>query len=377
MKRVLPPPPSSPKGKEEEEDSDDDEAVLIPTTTAVVHKKPKRVDAGRDARRSFYGHLFPLVVDVIVALATCGGQFKLEQREIALRFLIDGSDVQKRDIVFHNAQELVDRLVRTTPATIQFGGIFLGSLNDPGRKQERYLCTKDGCSAYGQFCIDVDMEDYGALRDGICKCPPYTVCNRCWHALLEPGRELLDYVLRDVMGFKAILYVFSGRRGYHVWVLDKRVTMWTAYQRASVTHRLQNLVWTDEYIAQVAYRKLWPSFELNLLRNNPCQTYAEDWALLEPYKRPQEMEKIKRDAVLTALNFKLDRPVSEDVTHLVKLMLVLHQETGYFTIPIPPPGGDNPFNPDSDSLRSTHISTHMMNLFSKHVRKAVDIAYGV
>lgn len=357
MKRVPPPPPRSPKGKEEE----------------AIQKRPKRADPDRDARRRFYAHLFPLVVDVIVDLATCGGQFKLEQREIALRFLIDGSDVQKRDVVFHNARELVDYLVRTTPATVQFGGIFLGSLDDPGRRRERYLCTKDGCSAYGQYCIDVDMEDYGALREGICTCAPYTVCNRCWHALLEPGRELLDYVLREVMGFKAIVYVYSGRRGYHVWVLDRRVIMWTAYQRAAVTQRLQNLVWTDEYIAQVAYKKLWPAFERHLLR----RSYAADWALLEPYKRPHEMERIRRDAVLKALNYKLDRPVSEDVTHLVKLMLVLHQKTGHFTIPLPPPGDkERLFNPDTDSMRSAHLSAHMMRLCGKRVRKAIDIAYG-
>lgn len=362
-------PPRSPKGKEEADDED------------YNLKRLKRVEEKRSKeeyfmRSRFYSGLFSRVLDVIISLATCGGQFELRRREIAFRYNIDGVDTMTRNDVFNTREELMGKLIKSAPSTVMFGGIFLGSLNDPRRVRERFLCTKDGCSAYGQFCIDVDMDDYhrDGIRNGVCHCPKYTVCNACWAAIMEPGRAVLDYLLRTVMGFKAIFYVFSGRRGYHVWVLDRRVVTWTADQRGVVINRLQNLMWDDEQVADVVYDLLWPPFEKHYFKN-PRQPFKCDWELLEGCTHPRDIARIKRKAVFTTLYPRLDLPVSKDVTHLIKLPLVLHHSTAFFTMPLPSPGHHQRFEPDTDSIRATDISTGMILNFSTPIRRALEIAY--
>ena len=74
----------------------------VPTVQDTDAEKRVQLKRNRDdraLRKRFYTHLFPRVSDVIVDLATCGGQFKLHQCEITMWFNIDGHDVQKRDVV--------------------------------------------------------------------------------------------------------------------------------------------------------------------------------------------------------------------------------------------------------------------------------------
>lgn len=49
-------------------------------------------------------------------------------------------------------------------------------------------------------------------------------------------------VLRDILqnefGFKHILFVYSGRRGIHIWVCDKRARQLTDAQRKAIVDYL-------------------------------------------------------------------------------------------------------------------------------------------
>lgn len=74
------------------------------------------------------------------------------------------------------------------------------------------------------FDVDIDAYDVahaaagaGALARRCCS--GAALCARCW-PLLACAAELLDAVLRRHLALARILYVFSGRRGVHVWVCD-------------------------------------------------------------------------------------------------------------------------------------------------------------
>lgn len=365
----------------ENEDLDRDKLREKEISAALEkHALEKRKHNDRAVRKRFYAHLFAQVVDTLVDLATCGGQFKLSQCEISMRFHIDGSEVQKRDVVFHTAKELLDRLVYSVPMDIHMGGIFLGALEDPKRTEERYLCTKAGAAAYGPFCVDVDMNDYApprckyTVRDGICMCAPDRVCNTCWRVVLEPGRAVLHMLLKKVFGFKAIFYVFSGRRGYHAWVLDQRVVRWTSYQRTTVINRLQNMK-DDLEMSNVVFDMLEPFFDYYLAKNKR-QPFKELWEGMVYVADQRKMRQLKKEAVLETLYPKFDLNVSRDPTHLIKFPLVLHQTTGFFTLTIPPPGRKSrAFNPEKDALTARDLSEKDMHVSVQPIKEALRIAY--
>lgn len=45
---------------------------------------------------------------------------------------------------------------------------------------------------------------------------------------------IMKYILEERFGFKQLLFVFSGRRGIHIWVCDKRARQLTDSQRKAI-----------------------------------------------------------------------------------------------------------------------------------------------
>jgi DNA primase catalytic subunit len=63
--------------------------------------------------------------------------------------------------------------------------------------------------------LDVDMNDYKEIK--FCGCN--SICPECW-VYMQCAMEILDSLLRRGFGFTSLLYVFSGHRGFHAWILD-------------------------------------------------------------------------------------------------------------------------------------------------------------
>jgi DNA primase small subunit len=81
-----------------------------------------------------------------------------------------------------------------------------------------------------ELVFDIDMTDYDSIRR--C-CSGGSICKRCW-AFIAAAVEVLDEAIRDQYGYKHLLWVYSGRRGIHLWISDKEALELTDEQRKAI-----------------------------------------------------------------------------------------------------------------------------------------------
>jgi len=81
-----------------------------------------------------------------------------------------------------------------------------------------------------ELVFDIDMTDYDSIRT--C-CSGAGICHRCW-AFISAAVTTLDTAIRDQFGFQRLLWVYSGRRGIHLWISDKEAMELTDEQRRAV-----------------------------------------------------------------------------------------------------------------------------------------------
>lgn len=81
-----------------------------------------------------------------------------------------------------------------------------------------------------ELVVDVDLDDYHEL--GICA-SSLPDCDKNW-PMVAIALDVVRNLLEEVFGFKHILPVYSGRRGGHLWVLDKRAMNLTDDQRQAI-----------------------------------------------------------------------------------------------------------------------------------------------
>lgn len=189
--------------------------------------------------RGFYQNLYP--IDAVVALLTCGGRFPLENVRFGFRY---GEHCFQRYETFasradaeawmrHMEFPMEESIKKVIPLRFFSRDALL-----------RYITEKAPDTINVQFpedarplVFDIDISDFVVPREH-CACPPKSVCNVCWGEIMRPAMRKAKSLLEDLMGFEQVQFIFSGRKGFHIWVTDPRVWSFDLNARKNFLDRL-------------------------------------------------------------------------------------------------------------------------------------------
>ena len=81
-----------------------------------------------------------------------------------------------------------------------------------------------------ELVFDIDMTDYDPIRT--C-CSGADICKRCW-AFISAAVQVIHAAIKTQFGYEHLLWVYSGRRGIHLWISDKEAMALTDDQRKAI-----------------------------------------------------------------------------------------------------------------------------------------------
>ena len=355
---------------------------------------------------SYYTDVAPF--DVLCELLTRNNAYQLQHREIsfeierrtAVATLAKTDSFYKRKLVFADAADWRKQVLQqqSSAAVLKFdrGAVYDKPLHKESSK--RNMPTTIGA----ELVFDIDISDYDDVR--VC-CKGKNACDNCW-LLVKSAAQLLEVRLRSEFGFKHTVWVFSGRRGVHCWVLDDKafslpnehreaiVDYFNADRDAAIAGLPLSTFWRGEYTimlgvfnrhltAQNLYRN---SAELTkaLISIGLSETVAELCAkkcadadnaevalnaIVSEYNRANVIKRpnLKTEIVAAFLLPRLDRNVTTKMEHLVKLPFSPHPSTGFLCLPV------SLEHLTQGSLKSLKIAAASKELSRNLLRPHIDI----
>nr|OQO13169.1 hypothetical protein B0A51_17668 [Rachicladosporium sp. CCFEE 5018] len=228
-----------------------------------------------------------------------------------------------------------------------------------------------------ELVFDIDMTDYDPIRT--C-CTGAKICHKCWQFIIM-AIKVVDAALREDFDFQHVLWVYSGRRGAHAWISDKRArTMDDAKRRAIANylvlkqdekkvirrplhpHLDRSLDLLNPHFTKdvLSVQDPWATAEqasklLELLPDKvlttalqkkwdsaPNRSSAQKWADIDTVAEngnlstmnPKQLVDTKQDIRLEYTYPRLDAEVSKKLNHLLKSPFVIHPGTGRVCVPI-------------------------------------------
>ncbi|KAF1838397.1 prim-pol domain-containing protein [Decorospora gaudefroyi] len=387
---LTPPETDKPKVKLEDifddEDSDEEFPSSAPIATsqdAFSQPPPIQITSqssfsDSNVMRAFYQRLFPFrpLFQWLNHSATPSNDFA--HREFAFTL---PNDAYLRYQAFPTADLLRKRCIEMLPSRFEIGPVY--SANPQDRKSLKNTLKKANAfrPLMKELVFDIDMTDYDDIRT--C-CTGASICLKCW-SFITMAIKTIDIALREDFGFRHILWVYSGRRGAHAWVCDKRARQMDDQKRRSVASYLELLKGGDQSGKKVnARRPLHPHLErslailkehfqtsilaeqdpwvteekaahlLNLIPDPtlrsalqkkwdsaPSRPSANKWSDIDALaksgalsKTPKELLEAKQDIILEYTYPRLDAEVSKKLNHLLKSPFVVHPGTGRVCVPI-------------------------------------------
>ncbi|PSR91444.1 DNA primase small subunit like [Actinidia chinensis var. chinensis] len=138
------------------------------------------------------------------------------------------NDIYLRYQSFNSLSELEKSINEKCPVKIDVGPVYNV---DPAKRNAYAKAGDNGFTPVERELIfDLDINDYNDVR--YC-CSGNDVCLDCW-SLMTAAIKVIDTALRDDFGFDHILWVYSGRRGVHCWVCDRKARRLNNEQRAAI-----------------------------------------------------------------------------------------------------------------------------------------------
>ncbi|KAL1958493.1 hypothetical protein VTO42DRAFT_4357 [Malbranchea cinnamomea] len=141
------------------------------------------------------------------------------------------NDAYLRYQSYPTADLLRKDVLRLNPSRFEIGPVY--STNPRDRKALRNAGAFRPVSK--ELVFDIDLTDYDDVRT--C-CSKADICSKCW-AFVTMAIKVIDVALREDFGFNHVLWVYSGRRGAHAWVCDKRARNLSDDRRKAIAGYLE------------------------------------------------------------------------------------------------------------------------------------------
>ncbi|KAF9467308.1 hypothetical protein BDZ94DRAFT_1185702 [Collybia nuda] len=309
-------------------------------------------------------------------------------REFA--FTLQG-DVYLRYNSFATADELKKLVCQLNPTRFEIGPIYTTRPKD--KKTVRAGAFN---AVQRELVFDIDMTDYDPIRT--C-CSGADICNRCW-AFISAAVHVIDQGIREQFGYEHLLWVYSGRRGIHLWISDKEAMELTDDQRKAIVGWMTVIHGGKESSKKLSIRlnsrSLPPSLKSALdhlaaifsdliladqncfgseegyetllqqvpdsrivgdlrkkWQKDPTRSSEDKWMDLKEEIKKMDKGTPQRVALTLALediifNYtypRLDAEVSKHRNHLLKAPFCVHPKTGRVCVPVDPERIDE-FKPD-------------------------------
>lgn len=160
-------------------------------------------------------------------------------REFA--FTLQG-DVYLRYNSFNSAEELKKQVCALNPTRFEIGPVYTARVSpheircdhdtDTGVQPRDKKTLRPGALSpvLRELVFDIDMTDYDSIRT--C-CSAAAICTRCW-AFISAAVRVIHSAIQDQFGYTHLLWVYSGRRGIHLWISDKEAMELTDDERKAI-----------------------------------------------------------------------------------------------------------------------------------------------
>ena len=90
------------------------------------------------------------------------------------------------------------------------------------------------CGEKKELVFDIDLCDYDEYDIRHCDCRNKKIlCDICW-LLIEGVVEVLSYFMKDILGYKSLMWVFSGGKGIHCWINDQQALSLSEQERKNI-----------------------------------------------------------------------------------------------------------------------------------------------
>ena len=128
-------------------------------------------------------------------------------------------------------QRLRKEVVRLNPSRFEIGPVYTANPKDRKvlRKSTAFRPLEK------ELVFDIDLTDYDEIRT--C-CEKANICQKCW-IFVTMAIKVVDATLREDFGFQHIMWVYSGRRGAHAWISDKRARTMDDQRRKALAGYLE------------------------------------------------------------------------------------------------------------------------------------------
>ncbi|KAK1225252.1 p48 polypeptide of DNA primase [Marasmius sp. AFHP31] len=344
--------------------------------------------SSQEVMRTFYRRLYPFkpIFNWLNHQPTSTRLFT--HREFAFTL---PRDIYLRYNSFNNADDLKKQVCDLTPTRFEIGPVYSARPKD--KKTVRPGAFKP---MQRELVFDIDMTDYDPIRT--C-CTDAAICKRCW-GFIAAAVKVLDTSIRTQFGYQHLLWVYSGRRGIHLWISDKEALDLTDEQRRAVVNWLTviqsgkdagkvnarhgtkplppslqfalgelatvftELILTDqdcfgseagsEALLQLIPDSKAVEYLTQLWSRDQSRSSVEKWSdfknQIKGYSRgtPQRtsLTAAMEDIILLYTYPRLDAEVSKHRNHLLKAPFCVHPKTGRICVPVDPSEIDN-FDPET------------------------------